>query len=43
MTNNIKIQKKNKVLGRFEKFYSDREAQMIEGEDRHHTKLLSLL
>ena len=27
---------------RFEKFYSDREAHMIEGEERYHAKLLSL-
>ena len=32
-----------KLLGRFEKFYSNREAQMIEGEKRYCVKLLSLL
>ena len=32
------------LLGRFEKFYdSNKEAQMIEGEERYHAKLLSLL
>jgi len=28
---------------RFEKFYSDKEAQLIEGEGRYQAKLLSLL
>ena len=31
------------LLGRFEKFYQDREVQMIEGEERYHIKLLGLL
>ena len=31
------------LLGRFEKFYdSNKEAQMIEGEERYHAKLLLL-
>ena len=30
------------MLGRFEKFYSDKEAQMIKGEERYCAKLLSL-
>ena len=31
------------MLGRFEELYSNREAQMIKGEDSYCTKLLSLL
>ena len=31
------------LLGRLEKFYSDRKTWMIEGEERYHAKLLSLL
>ena len=31
------------LLGRFEKFYSDREAQMIKEEKKYCAKLLSLL
>ena len=30
------------MLGRFEKFYSDREAQTIEGEETYRARLLSL-
>ena len=31
------------IIERFEKFYLDREAQMLEGEERYNSKLLSLL